>query len=734
MALKHAEQQPIPDTIHKSIHTKAAPAAADQITTPTRIGVNVQAARASDILALQRQVGNSGVLDLLAKHQVQAKLSVGPADDHYEQEADRVASQVINMPGPGASTAQREAGEEDELQTSRLQREAGDEDELQTSRLQRESGEEDEVQTSRLQRESGEEDELQTSRLQREAGEEDELQAKSVDPRSGFEAGNAVESQLRAQQGSGSPLPTEVRSFMEPRFGADFGGVRLHLGGEAASLNRQINAIAFTHGQDIYMGADKYSPGTDAGKHLLAHELTHVLQQTGGARRAALARKPLKITPVQTITPLQRVGHLPQEYDLRSAVSPGFKWKGRSTYAIILDLVAGYHRLNENNFHGRLEQLAMIKKAILKWEGIHGEAKEPSGIWALLLPKLKRKKVIFDLKKMLADEVGEVTQKLREKRKKDKEAERIAKENERMAKENERLAKEDAKDEQYFKTLPDLDPRAFIDPNLISQEQGEKPKVVSKEEGAGELSKVYKVTHKFGVKTRAGLSKRIPGGKFRGYFKHQLDVDENVTDQGGHRGVPTGIPKQNPRFMERSLAMYEMDKLLGAGVISPTYASFLNGKKGYIQEEVKGRQGSSITKDETYHFFDATTDRYLSKLYLLDIICNQVDRHNGNFFITLDANGDPNGVKGIDNDLAFGEKYTGSIGGKKFKDFPIYLPFAQKIVELAAKPELIQKALYKLLTEGEIAATVNRLQELAKRLKPILEAHKNEEVVDTGDY
>jgi len=85
-------------------------------------------------------------------------------------------------------------------------------------------------------------------------------------------------------KGAGSPLPDETRAYMEPRLGADFSGVRVHTGSEAAQLNRQISAQAFTHGQDIYLNEDKYDPGTDAGKRLLAHELTHVVRQTGNGQ------------------------------------------------------------------------------------------------------------------------------------------------------------------------------------------------------------------------------------------------------------------------------------------------------------------------------------------------------------------------------------------------------------------------------------------------------------------
>ena len=77
--------------------------------------------------------------------------------------------------------------------------------------------------------------------------------------------------------GSASPLPNDVRDYMEPRLGADLSDVRVHTGNEAAQLNEQLDAKAFTHGRDVYFGAGK-SPGINA---LTAHELTHVVQQTG---------------------------------------------------------------------------------------------------------------------------------------------------------------------------------------------------------------------------------------------------------------------------------------------------------------------------------------------------------------------------------------------------------------------------------------------------------------------
>ena len=91
-----------------------------------------------------------------------------------------------------------------------------------------------------------------------------------------------VEHGLRDHAGSGSPLPDSVRTFMEPRFGVDFRGVRVHTDAHAIDASRRVHAQAFTSGRDIYFGPGK-GPGNDT---LTAHELTHVLQQTAGGARS----------------------------------------------------------------------------------------------------------------------------------------------------------------------------------------------------------------------------------------------------------------------------------------------------------------------------------------------------------------------------------------------------------------------------------------------------------------
>jgi hypothetical protein len=90
------------------------------------------------------------------------------------------------------------------------------------------------------------------------------------------------ESALEALHGGGSPLPNPLRAFFEARFQHNFAAVRVHTDAGAARLARGVNARAFTLGPNIVLGAGAYAPGTGEGKHLLAHELAHVVQQERG--------------------------------------------------------------------------------------------------------------------------------------------------------------------------------------------------------------------------------------------------------------------------------------------------------------------------------------------------------------------------------------------------------------------------------------------------------------------
>lgn len=95
------------------------------------------------------------------------------------------------------------------------------------------------------------------------------------------EAAPEVEQSIQQARGGGHGIDSRVRGQMESAFGADFGNVRLHTDTQADTLNRELNARAFTTGQDIFFRQDAYNPGNSSGRELIAHELTHVVQQNG---------------------------------------------------------------------------------------------------------------------------------------------------------------------------------------------------------------------------------------------------------------------------------------------------------------------------------------------------------------------------------------------------------------------------------------------------------------------
>lgn len=94
----------------------------------------------------------------------------------------------------------------------------------------------------------------------------------------------------------GAPLDSTTRTTMEPRFGHDFSQVRVHTDGPAADSAEALNARAYTVGQDLVFGAGEYAPGSSDGQHLLAHELTHVVQQSSGPVSGSLMTSGVSIS------------------------------------------------------------------------------------------------------------------------------------------------------------------------------------------------------------------------------------------------------------------------------------------------------------------------------------------------------------------------------------------------------------------------------------------------------
>ncbi|WP_199322341.1 MULTISPECIES: eCIS core domain-containing protein [Calothrix] len=184
---------------------------------------------------------------------IQAKLTIGEPGDKYEQEADRVASQVveqINAPAPVQSN-----------QGQSVQRQEEKKEELQAK--------------------------PDITSLQRQEEKPEELQAKFTIQRrediAGGEASPDLTSAINSARGGGQPLDASLQKSMGQAMGADFSGVRVHTDTQSDQLNRSIQAKAFTTGQDVFFRQGAYEPGSRGGQELIAHELTHVVQQNGGA-------------------------------------------------------------------------------------------------------------------------------------------------------------------------------------------------------------------------------------------------------------------------------------------------------------------------------------------------------------------------------------------------------------------------------------------------------------------
>lgn len=194
---------------------------------------------------------------------LQAKLRIGASNDKYEQEADRIADQVVRMPAGNIQRTCSTCEEKEEL--------------IQTKPLFSSI-------TPLVQREATPEEEK----------EEELIQTKPTDASRSSSVGPDLAGGISSIRGGGRSMSQSERSFFEPRFGADFSSVRIHEGVRANEAAQSVNARAFTLGSDIVFAAGEYSSGSHEGRKLMAHELVHVGQQGGG--QFLIQRTPPKYT------------------------------------------------------------------------------------------------------------------------------------------------------------------------------------------------------------------------------------------------------------------------------------------------------------------------------------------------------------------------------------------------------------------------------------------------------
>lgn len=173
---------------------------------------------------------------------IQTKLTIGSVGDKYEQEADQVAAEVVQQINAPVSTW---SSTDEPLQREEMETKDNEAKLMRAPILQRKPSD------------------------------------------GGMAATPDLEVSINQARGGGRPMTDNIRRPMEKAFGADFSGVKIHTDAQANQLNQSIQAKAFTTGQDVFFRRGQYEPTGRVGQELLAHELTHVVQQTGGFSRGA---------------------------------------------------------------------------------------------------------------------------------------------------------------------------------------------------------------------------------------------------------------------------------------------------------------------------------------------------------------------------------------------------------------------------------------------------------------
>lgn len=196
---------------------------------------------------IQQAIGNRAL-----GRRIQAKLEISQPNDVHEHEADRVADEVMRMPDPAVSRLSNSSSSFYPPSIARAQ----------AMDLQRACTDCEEEEEHKIQRKEG-----------------------SRGTATPVESGHAPSVVDNVLNSPGRPLDSGTRAFFEPRFGYDFSNVRLHTDATAASSAREVNALAYTVGTNIVLGR-QHAHDSSEGQRILAHELTHVIQQNGSPTKA----------------------------------------------------------------------------------------------------------------------------------------------------------------------------------------------------------------------------------------------------------------------------------------------------------------------------------------------------------------------------------------------------------------------------------------------------------------
>ncbi|MFD1604386.1 DUF4157 domain-containing protein [Flavobacterium artemisiae] len=259
---------------------------------------------------------------------IQKKIKTGTAGDQFEVEADRVADKVVNNNSSRGGLLQskeevqqkpisetitsvqnKDIKEEkgpvqkksDKKEEEKPVQKKGKEDEKEPVQKKSDKKEEEkpvqkkgkEEEKEPVQKKENEEEkpvqkkEEKEEQVQKcaECEKEEQVQKKEQNGESEIQD-NELEGKLNNSKGGGSGLDKKTKQEMETGFGNDFSNVKIHTDSNAVQMSEELGAQAFTNGNDVYFNKNKYNPDSKEGKHLLAHELTHTIQQTGAVQKS----------------------------------------------------------------------------------------------------------------------------------------------------------------------------------------------------------------------------------------------------------------------------------------------------------------------------------------------------------------------------------------------------------------------------------------------------------------
>lgn len=273
---------------------------------------------------------------------VQKKLTTGAVGDKYEVEADNVADKVVNKRKTGGllqsrseeavqqkplaetiSTVQKkDLAQEQSLQKKgekeedkKVQKKSDKEEDKKVQKkgekeedkkVQKKSDKEEDKKVQKkgekeedkkVQKKSDKEEDKKVQKKCAECENEDKKAQKKEEKTVHAKRNESnsvdenVESNLNSSKGRGNAMDKNTKREMESGFGADFSNVNIHTDSRAVQMSEELGAQAFTHGNDVYFNKGKYNPESKEGKHLLAHELTHTIQQTGSKQKSATIQK-----------------------------------------------------------------------------------------------------------------------------------------------------------------------------------------------------------------------------------------------------------------------------------------------------------------------------------------------------------------------------------------------------------------------------------------------------------